>query len=128
MKACQRLEAYRQRLDKIDRDAGRAEKDIQDRLNLVRAHASIQTSRNSLALGTAVIGFTIVTVIFAPLGFVNGLFGLPIDRFVKNKVKIDGTDTYGYSTKYVGKGYGKCARLISVSKINALKLRQSLYP
>ena len=115
-KAHQRLDDYLQRLEKIDRDAERAEKDIQDRLNLVRAHASIQTSRNSLALGTAVIGFTVITVIFAPLGFVTGLFGLPIDRFVKDKVKIDGTDTYGYSTKYVGKGYGKCVRLIRVSK------------
>lgn len=120
--ANQRLKSYQQRLQKIDRDAQRTEKDIQDRLNLVRTHASIRDAHTSLALSTAVIGFTIVTIIFAPLGFMTGLLGLPIDRFVNHKFK----DTY--RTQYVGTWFGKSAINNNIAKADASKLWQRLYP
>ena len=120
--ANQRLESYQQRLQKIDRDAQRTEKDIQDRLNLVRTHASMRDARTGLALSTAVIGFTIVTIIFAPLGFMNGLLGLPVDRFVNHKFK----DTY--RTQYVGLWFGKSAKNNNIAKADASKLWQRLYP
>ncbi|KAJ2998781.1 hypothetical protein NUW58_g223 [Xylaria curta] len=68
------IKKYQKRVKKIDEDAERVEKQIQDQLNLKRTYASIQDARASLILGTAVAGFTIITIIFAPLAFVTALF------------------------------------------------------
>ena len=100
------LETYRDRIKKIDRDAARIEKIIQDQLNLKRTFATIRDTRTSLLLGTAVIGFTIVTLIFAPIAFMAALFAIPIDKIVKNQVKIG--DTNVFETSYIGKWFGKC--------------------
>lgn len=75
------LNKYIKLTEKIDRDAERIEKAILDKLNLKRTHASIQDAHNSVILGAAVIGFTVVTIIFAPLSFLVGLFALPVDQF-----------------------------------------------
>ncbi|KAI0392793.1 hypothetical protein F5Y17DRAFT_340528 [Xylariaceae sp. FL0594] len=85
------IEGYMKRVRKIDGDAERIEKRIQDQLNLKRTHASIKDARTSLLLGTAVIGFTVVTVIFAPLAFMTALFALPIDTFVRNQILFNRT-------------------------------------
>ena len=111
--AYEKLRAYRERVKKIDGDAERIEKNIQDQLNLKRTYASIRDARasirdahSSVVLGTAVIGFTIVTVIFTPLAFMTSLFALPIDKLVKHQsTEINGTKTF--PTNYVGKWFGK---------------------
>lgn len=115
------IEAYQERATKIDRDAERVEKRMQDQLNLKRTYASIRDARSSLTLGTAVIGFTVITIIFAPLAFVTALFALPIDSLLKKQVvfdeKKDGSEasdvaegpdpTRAYTTRYVGTWFGE---------------------
>ena len=100
--ANQKLDTYRKRVGKIDKDAERIEKNIQDQLNLKRTYASIRDARTSVLLGTAIIGFTIVTVIFTPLAFMTSLFALPIDRLVKQQ-----SEDKTYATSYIGKWFGK---------------------
>ncbi|RWA11181.1 hypothetical protein EKO27_g3936 [Xylaria grammica] len=103
-----KLHQYRERVDKIDANAERIEQRIQDRLNLRRTFTSIKDARASLMISTAVIGFTIITIIFAPLSFMTSLFALPIDILSQNQYKSavaseNGTDsTTLYSTRYVG--------------------------
>jgi hypothetical protein len=96
--------------EKISADAARIEKNIQDELNLKRTFATMDDARTSLSLGIAVIGFTVITIIFAPLAFVAALFALPLDTFEQRKVKTSddaqekGTDVY--TTAYIGKWFG----------------------
>ena len=104
------LGAYRRRKDKIDADAERISQSIQDQLDLKRTNASMvdarrsqQDAHTSLLLSTAVIGFTIITIIFAPIAFMTSLFALPIDGIVKHQTgSVNGTSFF--STKYIGNG------------------------
>ncbi|KAJ3570895.1 hypothetical protein NPX13_g5573 [Xylaria arbuscula] len=111
------IDNYQKRINKIDSDAERIEKSIQDQLNLNRTYASIKdaqdsliATRVSLVISTAVIGFTVITIIFAPLAFVAALFTLPIEGLLKNQVQSsngagkDGNQegTSAYTTTYVG--------------------------
>jgi hypothetical protein len=66
---------------KIDGDAERIEKANQELLNLKHTHSSIKDAHSSLILSTAVIGFTVVTIVFAPLAFLTALFTLKIEGF-----------------------------------------------
>jgi signal transduction histidine kinase len=86
------LSEYRQRADKIDHDAERVEKAIQDMLNLKRAVASSQDAHSSLILSTAVIGFTVITIVFAPLAFLTALFALKVEGFGELYMKGAGQD------------------------------------
>ncbi|KAI0546576.1 hypothetical protein F4679DRAFT_587418 [Xylaria curta] len=114
------INRYQRRANKIDNDAERAEKRIQDQLNLKRTHASIRdaeasllAARAGLIVSAAVIGFTVITVVFAPLAFVTALFALPLDALLKNQVQFDvgGSDndeqkaSPAYTTSYVGKWF-----------------------
>jgi len=84
------LQKYMKRVRKIDGDAERVEKAIQDLLNLKRTHASIQDAHSSLILSTAVIGFTVVTIVFAPLAFLTALFALKVKGF--RQLQVVGQD------------------------------------
>ncbi|KAI0401747.1 hypothetical protein F4802DRAFT_600750 [Xylaria palmicola] len=91
------ISRYQARVRKIDSDAERIQKTIQDQLNLKRTHASMRdaeagliTARAGLIVSTAVIGFTIITVVFAPLAFVSALFALPVDTLLGNQVRFGG--------------------------------------
>ncbi|KAF1948952.1 hypothetical protein CC80DRAFT_599307 [Byssothecium circinans] len=94
------LSRYKQRVTKIDGDADRIEKAIQDMLNLKRTFASIRDAHHSLILSTAVIGFTIVTIVFAPLAFLTALFALKVEGF--GKLQIEGLDGVYDSSKLGG--------------------------
>ncbi|KAJ2981848.1 hypothetical protein NUW58_g6586 [Xylaria curta] len=107
------IEKYQKRIRKIDGDAERVEKRIQDQLNLKRTHVSINDARSGLILSTAIIGFTVITIIYAPLAFVTALFALPLDILLRNQFPFNGTDTNSntgderrtttaYTTGYVG--------------------------
>jgi hypothetical protein len=82
------LNRYQARIKKIDRDAERIEKSISDKLETKRTHASIQDAHNSLVLSMTVVGFTVITVIFAPLAFLTALFALDVEGFDKLKVTL----------------------------------------
>ncbi|KAI0160589.1 hypothetical protein GGR57DRAFT_499270 [Xylariaceae sp. FL1272] len=110
------IERHQKKGSKIDADAERVEKMIQNQLNLKRTHASFEDARTSLLLGTAVIGFTVITIIFAPLAFVTALFALPIDILVRNQVLYDpssaDSSTIGeaepiptYPSRYIGRWF-----------------------
>jgi Mg2+ and Co2+ transporter CorA len=94
------LPKFRNRLDKIDQDAGRVERWILAQLDLKAKHASLKESHNSTTLSTAVIGFTVITIIFTPLSFLSSLFALPIDRLQRQQQSIGGTAFY--TTNYIG--------------------------
>ncbi|KAI1459689.1 hypothetical protein F4805DRAFT_50195 [Annulohypoxylon moriforme] len=100
------IESQQRRLNKIDRDAERIEKVIQDQLNLKRTYASIRDTRNGLILSAAVIGFTITTIIFAPIAFMASLFALPLDGLLRNQIQSNPSDgaepTAAYTLTYVG--------------------------
>ncbi|KAF2660086.1 hypothetical protein K491DRAFT_109518 [Lophiostoma macrostomum CBS 122681] len=95
------LQKYKKQIEKINRDASRVAKSIDDMLNLSRTEASIQLAqssiteaqnsikmaRYSLFLGLAALAFAVVTIIFTPLSFVTSLLALPIgadDRVYKS--------------------------------------------
>ena len=122
--AKQKLNTYRERVKKIDRDAERIEKNIQDQLNLKRTYSSIRDTHNSIILSTAVIGFTIVTVIFTPLAFMASLFALPIDKFVKHQ-----SENKTFATNYIGKWFGEYVKDTGYRRrLITSKLRRRLYP
>jgi hypothetical protein len=81
------LKQYQKRIKKIDGDAERVEKNVQDLLNLKRTYASVQDSHAGVLLSVAAIGFAIVTVIFAPLAFLVGLFALNFQGFDRLRVR-----------------------------------------
>lgn len=78
---CVILEKYQERIQKIDEDADRIEKNVQDLLNLKRTYASVQDSHASVLLGVAAGAFAVVTIFFAPLAFLTALFALKVQGF-----------------------------------------------
>jgi hypothetical protein len=121
------LSRYRQRIKKIEADAERIDRAIQDMLNLKRTFAnmkeavnsskaaqnsfgvaenSLRLARSSVVLSAAVVGFTVVTVIFTPLSFLTGLFALPTDELRRLMSTTDDTQDV-YISRYVGGIFGK---------------------
>ena len=98
------IQQYMRRVEKIDGDADRIEKNIQDMLNLKRTHASIKDAHSSLILSIAVIGFTVITIVFTPLAFLTALFALKIDGF--ERLQISDSDGVFHSGK-IGDIFGK---------------------
>ena len=114
-----KIKTYRDRVAKIDRDAKRVDKIVQDRLNVKRTFASIRDSRasmndakTSLLLTIAVIGFTVITVLFAPLAFMTALFALNIDELQRHK-KGQGDDAY-YPSWYIVVAFCKLKGLLDL--------------
>jgi len=103
---------YMRRVRKIDGDAERIEKSVQDMLNLRRTHASIRDAHSSLVVSTAVIGFTVITVVFTPLAFLTALFALKIDGF--ESLQVFGRDGVYHSGK-IGGIFGKCFATLQTS-------------
>jgi hypothetical protein len=120
------LEKYRQRIRKIEADAERIDKAIQDMLNLKRTFASIKEAQNSseaaqnslrlarssVVLNAAVVGFTVGTVIFTPLSFLTGLFALATDELRKLLSSTNETKDV-YVSSYVGGIFGKSTDMLS---------------
>lgn len=70
--------------------------------------ASLRESHSSAIMGAAVLGFTIITIIFTPLAFVISLFALPIDQLQRNQIDSPwASGSRMYSTNYIGKWAGK---------------------
>lgn len=105
MEAQSLFEKYRRRLSQLSEDAERVERLILIKLDLKQKHTSLQESHSTAVMSAAVLGFTIVTIIFTPLSFVTSLFALPIDQFQNRMADSEGTKTY--SSSYIGKWAGK---------------------
>ncbi|KAI0527796.1 hypothetical protein F5B22DRAFT_4466 [Xylaria bambusicola] len=106
------FDKYRRRITKLEQDAERVEQDIQIQLDLKQKHATMKEAHSLAVLSATIFGFTIITVIFAPLSFIVALFALPIDKFNEGKV---GNDKDGvYSSIYVGK-WSVATEFVSIS-------------
>ena len=102
------LAQYKGRIKKIDGDTERIEKAVNDMLNLKRTYASIKDTHSSLLLSTAVISFTVITIVFAPLAFLTALFALKIDGF--EKLHVNGSDPdSAYKSNYMGGIFSRCS-------------------
>ncbi|KAH7083841.1 hypothetical protein FB567DRAFT_93234 [Paraphoma chrysanthemicola] len=84
--ALQLIKGYTQRIRRIDGDADRVEKNVQDMLNLKRTFASVQDSHASVLLGLAAFAFAIVTIVFAPLAFLTAFFALDVQGFDRLRI------------------------------------------
>ncbi|KAI0399839.1 hypothetical protein F4802DRAFT_602577 [Xylaria palmicola] len=85
------------RFEKLDQEAERVEKNILVQLDLKQKHASLKETHTATVMSASIVGFTVITIIFAPLSFLTSLFALPIDQFSQNQ--NDGN----YTTNYIGK-------------------------
>jgi hypothetical protein len=61
--------------------------------NLKRTHSSIKDVHSNLILSTAVKGFTVITIVFAPLAFLTALFALEIEEFGRLQI-VGGGEVY----------------------------------
>ncbi|KAJ2978046.1 hypothetical protein NUW58_g7619 [Xylaria curta] len=103
---------YNRRIAKLEQDAERVERNISTKLELKQKHATMREAHSAAILSATVFGFTIVTVIFAPLSFVVALFALPIDKFNEGK---NGNEKDGvYSSNYIGK-WSVATELVSIA-------------
>ncbi|RWA08170.1 hypothetical protein EKO27_g6936 [Xylaria grammica] len=95
------FDKYKRRIRKLEEDAERVQQNISTMLDLKQKHAAMREAHSAAVLGATVFGFTVITVIYAPLAFVAALFALPIDKFNEGK-DMNGTDGV-YSSSYIGK-------------------------
>ncbi|KAI0197644.1 hypothetical protein F4808DRAFT_291004 [Astrocystis sublimbata] len=90
------LPKYQKRLEKLDDDAERVERHILVQLDLKQKHTAIKEAHTTTVMSAAIVGFTVITIIFTPLSFLASLFALPIDQF-------QGGPNTTYTTNYIGK-------------------------
>lgn len=102
----EQLPKFKLRIQKIDENAERVERWILVQLDLKSKHAGLKESQNSTTLGTSVIGFTVITVIFTPLSFISSLFALPIDKLQQKQHSTADGNTF-YTSGYIGKWMSK---------------------
>jgi hypothetical protein len=95
------FQKLKRQIQKIERDSERAEAVILVQLDLKGKHASLREAHNSLLLSMAVIGFTVITIIFAPLSFLTSLFALPIDQ-LQNQHDHTQKFTVDYMARWLG--------------------------
>jgi Mg2+ and Co2+ transporter CorA len=69
---------YKQRIAKLDDDAARIQENVLTLLEFKAKHAGLRESHYMFIMGAAVLGFTIVTIIFMPLSFMASLFALAV--------------------------------------------------
>ena len=99
---------FKRQIAKLDVDAERVEGFITLQLDLKSKHASLQEAHLTTLMSAAIIGFTIVTIIFTPLAFLASLLALSTDRFPShqhNSKLANGAPTYNGS--YIGKWMGE---------------------
>jgi hypothetical protein len=117
-----KLKKYEEKVFKIDGDAERVEKSVQDLLNLKRTYTSAQDSHAGVLLGVAAGAFAIVTIFFAPLAFLTAFFALNIQGFERLMVtgsKEVKADAYGPDRIYSG---GKLAGIFCMSNEDVCRI------
>lgn len=99
---------YKRQIATLDIDAERVEGFITLQLNLKSKHVSLKEAHLTTLMSAAVIGFTIVTIIFTPLSFLASLLALSTSGFQNhqtNSTLMNGAPFYHSS--YIGKWMGK---------------------
>ncbi|KAF2650652.1 hypothetical protein K491DRAFT_125414 [Lophiostoma macrostomum CBS 122681] len=93
---------YLKRVAQLDEDAQRVERSITAMLDLKTKHAAMREAHTSAIMSAAVLGFTIVTIIFTPLSFLTSLLALPMADFQTSQSQSSFTSESGvYSSSYV---------------------------
>lgn len=102
------FEKFKKEIERLEQNADRVASSVTVNLDLKQKHASFKEAHSTAIMSAAVFGFTLITIIFAPLSFVLALFALPIDRFQDRQEASRWTDQAGmYSTNYIGKWIGE---------------------
>ncbi|KAG9201807.1 hypothetical protein G6514_005423 [Epicoccum nigrum] len=124
MRPKSQFEKYRRKIEQLEEDAARVENGIRAKLDLKRTHASSKDAHASGVVGAAVLGFTIITIIFTPLSFVTSLFAFSIDGLQKHQIdwflpgprneESETNVTRAYTTSYIGK-WAATAELASIA-------------
>ena len=99
---------YKRQIAQLDADAERVANSINLQLDLKSRHASLKEAHLATLMSSAVIGFTIITIIFTPLAFLVSLFALSVNHFQQhqsNSTLANGAPFY--DSNYVGKWLGK---------------------
>lgn len=99
---------YKRQIAILEADAERVANSIHVQLDLKSKHASLKEAHLATLMSSAVIGFTIITIIFTPLAFLVSLFALSINHFQEhqsNSTLANGAPFY--DSKYVGKWLGE---------------------
>jgi hypothetical protein len=104
------LAKYKRQIAKLDLDAERIEGSITLQLDLKLRHASFQEAHLITIISAVVIGFTVVTIIFALLAFLIGFFALSINvlQACQHESSLENGAPY-YAKSFVVKGMGKYA-------------------
>jgi len=89
------IDQLRERIQQLEEAAERVKDIIAIQLELKSKQASMKEAHATAIMSAAVFGFTLITIIFTPLGFAISLFGLPIEGFKKT-----GDDMY--TSRYIG--------------------------
>jgi len=113
---------YYRRIALLDEDTERVERSMLIKLDLKQRYTSLREAHVTGVMSAAVLGFTVITIIFTPLSFVTSLFALSIDRFQKHQVDwfIPGHQdessetnmTRAYTRSYIGKWMGKFSTIL----------------
>ena len=111
------LAKYKRYIARLDAEAERVQGFITLQLDLKSKHASLQEARLTTLMSAAVIGFTIVTIIFTPLAFLASLLALSTSEFQNhqtNSTLMNGAPFYDSS--YIGKWMGELNSFHEMSK------------
>jgi hypothetical protein len=84
---------YKRQMSQLEEDAERVRDQILTKLELKAKHAGIREAHSSAIMSAAVLGFTIITVIFTPLSFTVALFALPIKDLQNHQINSTWGDT-----------------------------------
>jgi Mg2+ and Co2+ transporter CorA len=110
----EQLEQFKKRICRIGEDTTRVQERISMQLDLIARFAALKESHNSTVLSTAVIGFTVITVVFTPLAFLTSLFALLIHQLQNHQTNITVDGPKGYSKAYIGRWMREFRQLFSV--------------
>jgi len=79
------LQKPTKRIERLDKDAERVQALIPQILDLKRSYVAMKESLWTAVTGVAILGFTVVTIIFTPLLFVVALLAVPGDTLLMGK-------------------------------------------
>lgn len=107
---------YKRQIAILEADAERVAHSIELLLDLKSRHTALHEAHLATLMSSAIIGFTVVTIIFTPLAFLVGLFALSINHFQEHQSNSNLTNGAPfYDSTYVGKWLGE---------LNTLQMRQ----
>lgn len=87
------LQRLKDRIDRIDKNAERVQNLIPQYLNLKRSYTAMKESHYTALLGGAVLGLSVVTIIFTPMSFILALLAIPNESLLLGSLEKQGNDT-----------------------------------